>query len=118
MDMDIIIDESPDTVTLQSETFDKMVALVQAGVQFPQEVLLETSDLDSKTKAKVIKMMEKQQQADPLAAQAGQLQLFEKQADIEKTMAEVANKNASTTKIEAETAEILLTEQPLAVPAQ
>lgn len=111
MDMDIIIDESPDTVTLQSETFDKIVKLVQAGVQMPPEVILETSDLDSKTKTKVLKMMEQAQQTNPLAAQAAELELAERMAGVQKTQAEVANKEADTEKKQAETAEIMLTEQ-------
>lgn len=114
MDMDIIIDESPDTVTLQSETFDKIVSLVQAGVQFPSDVLIEASDLDGKTKAKMLKKLEEQQQQDPMAAQAAQLELAERSIDIQKVQSEIANKNADTEKKEAETIEIMMQPTTLA----
>lgn len=114
MDMDIVIDESPDTITLQSETFDKIVKLVQSGVQFPKEVILEASDLDTKTKAKVMKMMQQQQQANPLAAKAAELDLAEKQVGIEKTVSEIEKNKVTAQKTEAETAEILLTERSVA----
>ena len=112
MDMDIIIDESPDTVTLQSETFDKIVQLVQAGVQFPNDILIEASDLDAKTKSKMLKKLQEQQQQDPMAAQAAQLEMAERQIGVQKVQSEIANKNADTEKKEAETIEIMM--QPAA----
>ena len=102
MDMDIIIDESPDTVTLASETFDKLVSLVQAGIQFPPEILLEASDLDTKTKMRVQKMYEQAQQENPMMQQAQQLEIAEKAADVDKTVAETEYKQAQTAKIGAE----------------
>lgn len=48
MDMDIIIDVSPDTAALQEEQFTRLTELMQAGVQFPPEVLIESSSLPNK----------------------------------------------------------------------
>ena len=48
MDMDIIIDVSPDTAALQEEQFTRLTELMQSGVQFPPEVLIEASSLPNK----------------------------------------------------------------------
>lgn len=50
LDVDIIIDESPDTITLQQEQFAELVNLASAGVTFPPEVYIEASSLRNKDK--------------------------------------------------------------------
>ena len=50
LDVDIIIDESPDTITLQQEQFAELVNLASAGVVFPPEVYIEASSLRNKDK--------------------------------------------------------------------
>ena len=45
MNVDIIIDESPDAVTLQSEQFAELVKLASAGVVFPPEAYIAASGL-------------------------------------------------------------------------
>ena len=107
MDMDIIIDESPDTVTLQSETFDKIVQLVQAGIEFPPEILIEASDLDNRTKSRVLKQFEQAKQANPMAERSAMLEMAEREADIEKTNSETAKNIAASDKLQAETLETL-----------
>ncbi len=108
MDVDIIIDESADTVTLASETFDEMVKLTQSGIAFPPDVLIEMSDLDAKAKKRVLDKMEKAQQADPAIEQAKSLDLAGKQADVERTHAETEKAAAAAEKMEAETMEIMM----------
>lgn len=107
IDVDIIIDESPDTITLQSEAFDKMVKLAPMMGNMPPDVWIEMSDLDEKTKARVKKRMEAQQQQDPMMAQAAQLEMAEKMAGVEKMQADAAKSDAATEKMEAETLKIL-----------
>lgn len=50
MDMDIIIDEGPDTITVQQEQFEEIVKLAQAGIPFAPEDLIEMSALRNKDK--------------------------------------------------------------------
>ena len=50
MHVDIIIEEAPDTITLQQEQFTELVALASAGVVFPPEVYIEASGLRNKPK--------------------------------------------------------------------
>lgn len=90
MSVDIIIDESPDTVTLQSETFGKLVQLVQAGIQIPPDALLEAADLDHSVKQRLMERMQQAAQAeaqDSMRQAAMQLEVAEKEADIGLTVA-------------------------------
>lgn len=52
LDVDIILDEMPDVVTLQQEQFADLVTLAQAGVIFPPEVYIDASNLRNKKSAK------------------------------------------------------------------
>ena len=90
IDVDIIIDEGQDAITLRSEQFEKITRLAQAGIQFPPEVLLEFSDLDSETRTKIKEIMQQAAQAQAQAAQ-------EQQQIQQQAMAlEMANKQADT----------------------
>jgi hypothetical protein len=57
MDVDIIIDEAPDTVTLQQEQFQTLAELAKSGIQIPPQALIEASSLSSTTKRKVMDAM-------------------------------------------------------------
>jgi len=57
MDVDIIIDEAPDTVTLQQEQFGVLAELAKNGIQIPPQALIEASSLSSTTKRKVMDAM-------------------------------------------------------------
>jgi len=48
MDVDIIIDSTPDTAVIQEEQFQKLAELVQGGIPIPPEVLIEASSLPKK----------------------------------------------------------------------
>jgi hypothetical protein len=98
MDVDIIIEEVPDMVTLQGEMFQALANYAAAGT-IPPEVLIEADPtLPTKQKEKLLKMLEEkvqaQQQQQPSPAQ--QLESAEMEADILKTRAE-------TQKIQVET---------------
>jgi hypothetical protein len=53
MDVDIIIDEAPDTVTLQQEQFGVLAELAKSGIQIPPQALIEASSLSASTKRKI-----------------------------------------------------------------
>jgi len=57
MDVDIVIDEAPDTVTLQQEQFGVLAELAKSGLPIPPQALIEASSLSSTTKRKVMDAM-------------------------------------------------------------
>lgn len=82
LDVDIIIDEGPDTLNMQADTYDALLALAQAGAQVPPAVLIELSPgIDSRTKKKVLGLIEQASQPGP----EQQLQIAGAQAQIEET---------------------------------
>ena len=90
MDVDIIIEEVPDQVSLAGEMFQALANYAAAGT-IPPEVLIEADPtLPTKQKEKLLKMLEEkvqaQQQQQPSPAE--QLEAAETQADIQKTQAE------------------------------
>jgi hypothetical protein len=52
---DIVIDESPDVVTLQSETFAMLTNMVQSGLALPPASIIEASPLRQDVKEKILK---------------------------------------------------------------
>jgi hypothetical protein len=92
MDIDINLQDAPDTVTLQAEQFDQLVQLATAmpGL-IPPDALIEASALRSETKKRITDRMEQQQAApppDPMAQQAQQLVLAKGEAEVRKLHAE------------------------------
>ena len=106
MHVDIIIEEAPDTVTLQQEQFAELVGLAPAGVIFPKEVYIEASGL--RNKQRLIELMKgggemsPEQQAQAQQAQA--LQQAGAEADIRKRVADASKAEADTQKTIVETA--------------
>lgn len=82
MDLDIIISEAPDHVTLQQEQFEQLAQMAQSGIPIPPEVLIEASNL--RDKPRILEAM-KQAQAAAAQAQAGQAQQAaqDRQAEIQ-----------------------------------
>jgi len=90
LDVDIVIEEVPDRVTLEGEIFE---ALMKYGPTLPPQVLIEADPvLPQKKKEKLLEMLQ-QAQANP----AGELQTQGMQAQVAKTQAE-----AEKTAIEAQ----------------
>jgi len=101
MDVDIIIDEAPDTVIVQSEEFEKLVRLAESGaVKIPPRALIAASQLRAQTKKQV--MDELSGANDPEAQQMAQMQarMMELQealakANVEKTAAQAEQAKAA-----------------------
>jgi hypothetical protein len=92
LDVDIIIDEGPDSVNMAADTYDALLALATSGAQVPPAVLIELSPgIDSKTRKRVLDMLQQAQQPGP----AQQIQLAGEQAKVDetksKTMLNIAN---------------------------
>lgn len=115
MDVDIIIDESPDTLTTQEDQFKMLAELAKVyGPQaVPFEALIELSAMPQKRR--VLDRLKGGQGADPLAAQMAQMQaqfaqmqaeasLAETQARTAKAAADARKTNAQAEQVEVETA--------------
>lgn len=86
IDVEIKIDEGPDTETIQGDIFDLLMALAQNNVPVPPQAIIEASYLPISEKKKLQQMVST---PDPMKQQAMQLGFQEKQADIAKKQAEV-----------------------------
>lgn len=106
LDVDIILDESPDTVNMMEDTYETLKAMAAQGAQVPPEVIIEMSPLHGSKKKKILDMIEASKQQQAQAAQAAmQIEAQGKQADAnlkaaqtQKTQAEAMNKRADTRK--------------------
>lgn len=101
MDVDIIIDEAPDTVIVQSEEFDKLVRLAESGaVKIPPKALIAASQLRAQTKKQVMDELSgandpQAQQMAQMQAQMMQLQAALAKANVEKTAAQAEQAKAA-----------------------
>lgn len=82
MDVDIIIDDAPDVVTLRQEQFEQLTQMAQAGIPIPPEIMIEASSL--RDKPRLVEMIRGQQQQAMQAQQAAQqAEMQEKQAEAQ-----------------------------------
>jgi hypothetical protein len=86
LDVDIILDEGPDTINMAADTYDALLALAQSGAQVPPQVLLELAPgIDGRTKKKILGMLEQAAQQPNPEVQKAQAQV---QADQMKAQAD------------------------------
>ena len=89
MDVDIVIDSTPDTAVIQEEQFQRLAELAQAGMPIAPDVLIEASSLPKKKQLldKLKQAQEQQAQQPDMAMQAemqkAQMQAQAKQQDLE-----------------------------------
>jgi hypothetical protein len=108
LEVDIILEEVPDTVTLAAETFEQIVNIDAArGGVLPMEMIIEASPLQHKVKQKILDYFEqeKAQQAQGQQPQvAAQQAMFKAELDEKnsKTMLNVANANKSAAQAQRE----------------
>jgi hypothetical protein len=108
IDVDIVIDEAPDTITVQAEQFEKLARLMETGrLELPPEVLIEASQLPTQTKKRIMDAIKGTN--NPMAAMQAQfaqmMQQLEgmlKEAEVRKTHAEAGLKEAQTEKTQVE----------------
>lgn len=97
LDVDIIIDESPDVVTIQQEQFELVSEMFRAAPdKVPFEAVVELSNLRNKESflEKINGSKESQQANAQAQQQAQQLEMADKQADVEKKKASAAKDRA------------------------
>ena len=100
MDVDIIIDESPDIVSLRQEEFEQLATLAQQGIPIPPEMLIEASSI--RNKSRVLEQM-KAAKDEAMQAQMQQSQMMQQLAG-QKAQNETMKAEASAAK-DAATAE-------------
>lgn len=79
--VDIVIDEAPDVVTLQSEQFAALAELAKAGIPIPPDALIEASSLRNKERI-LDRMKEAQSGPPPPAVMETQRKAQRDQADV------------------------------------
>lgn len=102
MDVDVVLDEGPDTVTMREELIQQLAQLGPEAV--PPEVFVELSNINEKDR--VLKMISDKKQPPPeIKAMADRMHLIEsmlKSAQLDKTIADTNSVNAETVKKMAE----------------
>jgi hypothetical protein len=101
-DVEIRVEEGPDTETVMGDVYDLLLSLAQNKVPVPPAVIIEASSLPMTEKQKLTQMLNT---PDPAQQQAQQLQLAGAQATIQKTQAEAQKLQADAGK--AQTGSIL-----------
>lgn len=90
LDVDIVMDDAPDTVTQEVEDFQAMAEMVKSGFPLPPEAVIMASPLSNKDK--IIKMMREQPQVSPQHQK--QMEDFQKQMeDLKKQAQKLAEEN-------------------------
>lgn len=109
MDLDIIIQEAPDFVTLRQEEFEQLASMASNGIPVPPEMLIEASSLRNKA-ALLDRLKEQGEQAAQQKMQAMQMEMQARQqkaqADIAKAMASAGRDQAEAQKATAEIGEV------------
>jgi hypothetical protein len=93
LDVDIILDEAPASITTTQDTFELLESLAAAGQPVPPSIVIEMSGLPASTKQKVLGMLEQAQQPDPAQEQMKQITM-----DVESSKAGM-NKASAQDKI-------------------
>jgi hypothetical protein len=105
LDVDIILDEGHDVVTIQSEQFAQLTQMVQAGVQIPPDILIEASVL--RNKKALLERMQKNGQPSPeqqAAMQAAmQAEMEERAAKTQKDYTQATLNEAKAQQLGVET---------------
>lgn len=110
LDVDIILDEGPDTITMQADTNDTIRAALQAAgpMLSPQaaavalEAVFETSNMPSSMKKKFRDAQRQPDQPNPVQQRAAMLEMQGKELDNRKTQAETVKLMAEAHDIGAE----------------
>lgn len=97
MDVDIVLEDVPDTPTIETQQFDQVTRLVEAGIQLPPDVVIEASSL--KNKQSILKRLRGEVELPPEVQQ--QLQLLTQQnAELQTTVDRLQIEAGATVAIE------------------
>lgn len=99
MDVDIIVDTSPDYLNSQQEQAEMLTKLHDQGMEIPLEMIIVTSNIRNKKQLLDMIKNQGQQPVDPAIEAAKKLELDKRQADIGKTLSETDENKAQTAQI-------------------
>ena len=101
LDVDIVLDEGPDTINQQADAFDTLEVLASRDAEIPPEILLELSALPVSVKQRLLKKLDPPPSEEK--KQAMQLELEGKKAevDVDKSSAALKEAQAYKTYLEA-----------------
>lgn len=94
LDVDIIIDEGPDTVNMMADALETLQTAVAQGQQIPPQVMIELLPLPDSLKKKLLGMITEAQQPNPIMIQSQQAELAQAQAKVRETEANTVLKMA------------------------
>ncbi|MEM6533140.1 MAG: hypothetical protein AAF654_10975 [Myxococcota bacterium] len=100
LELDIIIDEAPDTATIAQEEFERMASLAEAGLPVPPELLVEMSS--TRHKDRLLEILEQQKAPNPMAQRQAELAGAQAEADVQKTQAQAQEAGARAAKLASE----------------
>lgn len=120
LDVDIILDEGPDTMNMMQDAFETMLSLAQSGAQVPPMVMIELSQLPSDVKKRVKDMMMQAAQPSQEQQAAQQIALEGEAAKVEETRSKTAKNlaDAGKTQVDAHLAPMNAMQQAASVPEQ
>jgi hypothetical protein len=96
LDVDIIMDEGPDSINMMADTFDALNALAQNGAQVPADVLIEIAPgIDAPTRKR---LLERLRQPDPMEQKAQEVEIALQMAKVEDVKAQAMGKQAAAEK--------------------
>jgi hypothetical protein len=96
LDIDIIMDEGPDTVNLMADAYDTLEVLAQRGAEIPPEILIELSPLPVSVKKRLLEKLNPPPPPD--VEMMKKLEMMEKQTDVQETEANTKLKEAQAYK--------------------
>lgn len=80
MDVDIIIEDAPDYVTLRQEEFEQLASMAEQGMPIPPEMMIEASSI--RNKKRIIELIEQQRQQE--AQMQGQAMQAQQEMEAQK----------------------------------
>lgn len=126
LDVDIILDEGPDSINMMASAYDALAALAAAGERLPPGLLVELAPgIPANIKKKYLEQIEQASQPNPMQQQAAQIEMEGAIANVEKTRAdtfktisEAQNKQADTVQKEVQSASMFAPVVPLPLTTQ
>jgi hypothetical protein len=103
LDVDIILEEGPDSANVMGDVYDTLLALGQSKLPIPPQAIIEASPLPQAQKDKILKAMEQPTGPDPaqmqMQMQAAQIQMAGEAAKVRKTEAEAGKTEAEAARL-------------------
>lgn len=126
LDVDIILDEGPDSINMMASAYDALAALAAAGERLPPGLLVELAPgIPANIKKKYLEQIEQASKPNPMQQQAAQIEMEGAIANVEKTRAdtfktisEAQNKQADTVQKEVQSASMFAPVVPLPLTTQ